>query len=362
MTKQNRAMELYRFVSAVMILCYHCYWFAFREEGTQFVGFYLFVELFFILSGFLMLGSIRRHVTPEQRLDPASATWRYVRGRLKQLYPHHLLSWVLVAAILLFGTKELFPIELFQVGMPELLLVNVFGFVRGDYINIVCWYLSALLFASALIYYLLLKDEDGFIKVIAPILLLVCYGTIFDRKGSLANTILFTQYSPFLGFYRALADITVGCVAYRVYEWMEDVEVPGEEALSTLVELGVMAASFLWMYSNSGRFDFAFVILFFAFVISVFRGRSLFTWLFDNPVSGWLGKQSYAFYLNNLVVIYPYMYFFPDSDIWTMCLVCAPACFVVSLLTGGFLRLLAGRREKRALDKQTPSSYNDAKE
>jgi peptidoglycan/LPS O-acetylase OafA/YrhL len=333
-------MEFYRFISAVMILCYHCYWFAFREEGTQFVGFYLFVELFFILSGFLMMGSIRHHVTDEQRLDAAGATWAYIRGRLRQLYPHHLLSWVLVAFILLFVTKELFPIELFQVGIPELLLVNIFGFVRGEYINIVCWYLSALVFASAVIYYLLMKDEDGFIKVIGPILMVLCYGVLFDRKGSLANTILFTRYSAFLGFYRALADITAGCIAYRVYEWMGDVELPEEWLLATILEVMVILASVLWMYGNSGKFDFAFVPLFFAFVISVFRGKSLLTKALDNPVSGWLGKQSYAYFLNNLVVVYPYMYFFPESNIWTMCLVCVPTCFVVSVITGNVLKKL----------------------
>lgn len=346
MAKQNRAMELYRFIGAVMILCYHCYWFAFREEGEQFVGFYLFVEFFFILSGFLMMRSVRRHVTAEQRLDAAGTTWRYISGRLKQLYPHHILSWVLVAAIRFFLMKDIYPIELVEIGWPELLLVNVFGFVRGEYINIVCWYLSALVFASLLVYYLILKDEDGFIKVIAPLIVILCYGTIFDRKGSLANTIIFTRYSPFLGFCRGLADLTVGCAAYRVYEWMEDITLPGEGILATALEGAVGLACGLWMYKNSGKVDFLFVLLLSAFVVSVFRGRSLFTKLFDNPLSGWLGKHSYAFFLNNLVVIYPYMYLFPESDIGRMCLVCVPVCFGVSLITGAALKAVTGRKRE----------------
>ncbi len=340
MSKQNRAMELYRFIAAVLILCYHCYWFAFREEGTQFVGFYLFVELFFILSGFLMLKSIRHRVTAEERLNPAAATWDYIRGRLKQLVPHHVLSWVLVAMILVFLMEDIWPIELLQIGWAELLLVNIFGFVRGEYINIVCWYLSALVFASIPIYYLLVKNEDAFVKILAPILIVVLYGTLFDRKGSLANTIIFTQYSPFLGFYRAVADITVGCVAYRVYEWMDDVKLPGEWLWATVVEGAVMLAGWMWMYSNSGKADFLFVPLFAAFVISVFRGKSLFTRVFDNPLSGWLGKHSYAYFLNNLVVIYPCMFLFPEADIITMCLICVPACLVISVITGTALKKL----------------------
>ncbi len=350
MQKQNsadkpcRAMEFYRFVCAVMILCYHCYFFAFRDqEDGVFVGFYLFVELYFILSGFLMLRSIRRRVPRGQAVDGVALTVDYMKRRVKILYPHHLLSWCMVAAIMLL-TKELRLRELFQIGWAELLLVNVFGFVRNEYINIVCWYLSALLFSSLIIYYLLVRHEDVFLKILAPVLLALIYGTIFDRKGSLANTIIFTQYAPFMGFYRGFADITVGAIAYRVYEWMEDVTLPREGLIATVLELAVMMASALWMYSNSGKYDFLFVILFFAFVISVFRGRSLFSRLFDNRLSVWLGHQSYAYFLNNLVVIYPYMYFFPDSDIWTMCLVCAPACFVLSVLTTAALDPGRGKR------------------
>lgn len=342
---RNRAIELYRFLGAVAILCYHCYWFSDLEEAGRFVGGYLFVEFFFILSGFFMMRSVRLHVTPEQRQDPAGTAVRYIGRRLKQLYPHHLLSWVLVAAIRLFLMKDIYPIEIFEVGWPELALVNVFGFVRGDYINIVCWYLSALLLASLPVYYLLLKDEDGYIKVLGPLLLVLCYGTIFDRKGNLTSTILFTQYAPFLGYFRALADLTVGCIAYRVYEWMEDVTIPGERALSTVLEGAVGLASFLWMYKNSGKFDFLFVVLFFAFVISVFRGKSLFTKLFDNPVSAWLGQQSYAFYLNNLVVVYPYLHFCQTPGVLRRCLVCIPACFAVSLITNGALKALTGRKK-----------------
>lgn len=327
-------MEFYRFMAAVMILCYHCYWFAFREDGTQFIGFYLFVELFYVLGGFLMLRSIRRHVTQEQRLDAANTTLRYLKGRVLAFYPHHLLSWGLVALIDIYIMRTMFPIEIVQAGWTELLLVNVFGFIRGGYVNIVCWYLSALIFGSMIVYYWLLKDEEGFIKIVAPLIFVIFYGCLFDRKGSLANTIIFTRYSAPLGFMRAVADITAGAVAYRVYEWMEDIELPGEAFLATLVEGMILAASFLYMYSNTGAFDFLFVPMFAAFVISVFRGRSWLTRLLDNPVSGWLGRQSFAYFLNNAVVIYPIMHYFPDMDIFTMCLVCAPLCLVVSFITG----------------------------
>ena len=349
MAKKNRAMEFYRFISAVLILCYHCHWFAFRKTGEAFVGFYLFVELFFILSGFLMARSIRTRVTAKDSADPAGATVRYLCGRLRQIYPHHLLSWLLVACIQLFLLKNIWPIQIAQIGWAELLLVNIFGFVRGEYINIVCWYLSALLFGSIIVYFLFLRSEDVFVRVIAPVLLVICYGILYDRAGCLAATIVFTRHAPHLGFMRGLADLTVGCLAFRAYEWMQDVRLPGEGFWATLVEGAILAASALYMYGNWGRkLDFLFIPLFFAFVISVFRGRSLFTALFDNRVSEWLGKQSFAFFLNNVVVIYPYMHFFPESNIWAMCWFCVPACLLVSIVTGYGLKYCLNAYKRRA--------------
>ncbi len=337
MTKKNRAVEFYRFAAAILILCYHFHWAAF-PDGTLFSGCYLFVELFFILSGYLMLGYVRRHATEADRQEPAKAAFAYIRERLRRLYPQHLLSWALVAAIGLFLTKKVWPIQLLSIGWQELLLVNIFGFLRGDYINIVCWYLSALLFASYILYFLLLKCEDTFLRVIAPVLLVVCYGTIFDRAESLAVTIHFTRYAPNLGFMRALADITVGCLAYRAGEWLGDAELPGETVLATVVEAAVLLAAGFYMLRASGQFDFLFVPLFFAFTVSVFRGKSVFSRLLDNPVSAWLGKRSYAIFLNNFVVIYPFLHFFPAAGMGTMCLVCIPACCLVSLGTEALLR------------------------
>ena len=346
MAERNRAMELYRFIAAALILCYHCQWVAFPKDGAPFSRCYLFVELFFILGGFLMMRSVRREYGSERCPDPAGRTVRYIKSRLDRLYPHHLLSWILVAALRVFLVRDLQPVQLARIGWPELLLVNIFGFVRGEYVNIVCWYISGLLFASLVIYYLLLRDEDGFVKILAPLILAVCYGTIYDRAENLAVTIVFTKYAPHLGFMRSLADITAGVLAYRVYEGLRDAELPGEAVLATLLELGVLASAGFWIFGTRGRLDFLAVPLFFLFVISVFRGKSLLTRLFDNRLSQWLGRQSYAFYLNNLAVVYLYHHFFPAPEPWRMVCVCVPACLLLSVITGKAVSLLTGRGGK----------------
>ncbi len=344
MKKQNNAMEFYRFLCAVLILCYHCQWYAFMETEETFGGYYVFVELFFILSGFLMMGSIRRRATEADRCAPADASLRYIKKRMGRFMPQHILSWVLVAAIRLFLLRDVYPIQVVQYGWSELLLVNVFGFVRDQYINIVVWYLSALVFASFLLYFLVLKDENSFVKVIAPILLIVCYGDLFDRMESLAATIHFYRYAPHTGFMRAIADLTVGILAYRAWEWMDDIKLPGEETISTVLEGFIFLASLVGLFHGGGRMDLLFVPLYFAFVISVFRGRSLWTRLFNNRLSAWLGGISYAYFLNNFVVIMPYVYAFPDSSLKAMAWFCVPVCLVVSVLTDGFLKLIMPRR------------------
>ena len=333
MMKRNRPMEFYRFFAAVMILCYHCHWVSFPGMRTPFAGFYIFVELFFVLSGFLLMDGVRRETREKPCADPAGSTLRYIKNRLKRVYPHHVLSWLLVAALRYFVVRDLQPGQLLQIGWPELLLVNIFGFVRGEYVNIVCWFLSGLIFSSLILRYLLLKDERTFVKIVAPLLIVICYGTIFDRAECLAVTIVFTRYAPHLGFMRSLADMTVGVLAYRVYEWMSDVQHPLEYIVATVLELAILLSTGLWMYGIQGRLDFLMVPLFAFFIVSVFRGRSLLSRLFDNALSEWLGRISFAYFLNNLAAIYIFLYFFPGAGIWTMAGVCVPLCLALSVVT-----------------------------
>lgn len=344
---RSRSMEFYRFVSAVLILCYHCNFFLFNDT-EHFATSYLLVELFFLLAGFLMCRSVRRRGPVS---DPVGATLWYMKSRLRQLYPHHLFSWLIIAAIGLFVTHELTALELLQKGWPELLLVNIFGFVRGGSVNIVCWYLSALLFASTILYYLLVRNEKLFLNLLAPLLMVLLYGCLYDGKGSLAATILFTRYARFYGFFRALADICAGCLAWRVYEHWQGKRLHGETVWSTLFESAVFIAIGVSCVKYPGVYDFYYVPLFFFFVISVFRGQSLFSRLFDNKLSQSLGTLSYAYYLNNLIVILPYRHFFPEeSSIGRMCLICGGACLVISLFSTWFVDIVARKIFKKPVE------------
>ena len=347
---RSRSMEFYRFVSAVLILCYHCNFFLFNNT-EYFATSYLLVELFFILAGFLMYRSIRRRGPVTDCVG--SALW-YMKGRLRQLYPHHLFSWLLIAFIAVFVTREMGLGELLQKGWPELLLVNIFGFVRAGSVNIVCWYLSGLLFASTIVYYLLVKNERLFICLLAPLLIVLLYGCLYDGKGSLAATILFTRYARFYGFFRSLADICVGCLAWRLYEHWQDKSLHGEAAWATLYEAAVFIAIGVSTVKYPGLYDFYYVPLFFGFVISVFRGRSLFSRLFDTRLSEALGTLSYAFYLNNLAVILPYRHFFPEeSSIGRMCLICGGACLVLSVVSTWLVDKIA----RRLIPRPAPHNF-----
>lgn len=335
---RSRSMDFYRFVSAVLILCYHCNFFLF-DNTEYFATSYLLVELFFLLSGFLMCRSIRRRGPVS---DPEGATLWYVKSRLRQLYPHHLFSWLIIAAIGLFVTGEFTAGELLVKGWPELLLVNIFGFVRGGSINIVCWYLSALLFASAIACYLMLKNEKLFLNLLAPLLMVILYGCLYDGKGSLAATIVFTRYARFYGFFRAVADVFAGCLAWKLYERWQQKSLRHETLWATLYEAAVFVAVGVSVIRHPGLYDFYYVPLFFFFIISVFRGKSFFSRLLDNPLSGVLGTVSYAFYLNNLIVILPYRYFFPqENNIFRMCLICGAGCLVISLISTWLVDVLA---------------------
>ena len=77
-SSKNSRIEFWRFCFAIGIAIMHF---------GYYNGFYIAVDFFFMLSGFLLMTSMARH--------PDWSVWKIFKGRLAGLYPHYLLSFLL---------------------------------------------------------------------------------------------------------------------------------------------------------------------------------------------------------------------------------------------------------------------------
>lgn len=79
------------------------------------------------------------------------------------------------------------------------------------------WYISALIIAGYLIYYLLSHHTKMYIELIAPFSIIFIYSFLSIKIGHVnvwIDDILFTK----IALLRAFAGMSLGCMCYKVYE------------------------------------------------------------------------------------------------------------------------------------------------
>ena len=300
-SKRNNAFEFYRFLFACILVVVHVRRFGdFGGSSWAFGGGYLCVEFFFILSGFLLMDKVRRgqRLIAQGGVSPERLTASYFAARYRKLMPTYWLAW----AVLLVVDCIVYPgfnvkSTVFK-GLSELFGVQVFW--RPEGLNGQLWFISALLWASALVYYLLLKHEDFSLYILFPLGLLTAFGYLYKTVGHIDVTDNGTFYlAPFV---RAFFEIGFGCVLHQVY--VEIRERSFNRYLMSVIEI-VLTVSVLAIMWNTYKsyMDFVVVFLIGGLVLATALNRGIMSSVLNNRLSEKLGEITYTMYINQLIII-----------------------------------------------------------
>ncbi len=246
--KRNGAIDFWRFVFASILVIFHASMMDFKLIGHD--PDYLFpfwlgslaVEFFLLTSGFLFAKSMNKPRT----VDSFSwkGTWTFMKGKLMSFYPAFLICLVLTF-IAVNATNLICRAEPYAAGasiasdvknlminfgkmLYEATLLRNFGLVFERLLD-QAWYLSAMMLVMLLLYPIYAKNKRRFEYYIAPIIAVGLLGFLFMHGRSLLNPSkmyeLFYRY-PFTykGNVRAMAEICLGVVCYRVCEWLKQVD------------------------------------------------------------------------------------------------------------------------------------------
>ena len=245
--KRNGAIDFWRFVFAVILVIHHSHMIEINlirpEEETIFpfqVG-SLAVEFFLLTSGFLFAKSMNKN--PANSSLSWKGTWTFMKGKLMSFYPAYLICLVLtfiavnvtqyvchVAPYVKSGTAENVKTLGINFGrmIYEATLLRNFGVDFERYLD-QAWYLSAMLLVLLLLYPVYAKNKRRFEHYIAPIIAVALLGFLFLHGSSLLNPSkryeLFYKYEfTYKGNVRAMAEICLGVVCYRVCEWLKKLD------------------------------------------------------------------------------------------------------------------------------------------
>lgn len=311
--ERNYAIEFYRFLFACVVYCLHA-----RDYGSlptkngEFSGGYLCVEFFFILTGFFMMRNI---LSKQKQLaggaTPESLALEYFIARYKKLMPQYWLSIVLMTVITCEISRELPSVTVLLEMLPEFFAVQAFGI--SAYVNGFLWFVSDMLWASAIVYYLVLCRKDFMTTIFFPVGLLVAVGYLYRNVGYIDVT----STKPVEAFLRAFFEIGFGCVLYQVFVKLQDYNY--NRIFMTLLEAGLLStAMFILWRTRRDYKDFIMVFVMGALILVTALNQGWITKLLNNKVSAWLGSLSYIIYVNQASFRLLSRKYYQNAPYWTV--------------------------------------------
>lgn len=181
-------------------------------------GWYIAVEFFFIVSGYLLYDNFSKY------RERYHSSYVYTMHRLQQIWPRYLVAFVVVfsvkAIMNAYTVKQC--VGMLVDAMPEIFLLQGIGLNREwNYVNPTLWYLSILLIAGYIIYWFLLHNEKTFITLLAPTLVMIGYSYLYRYVGSLDAVIKTEGIYENQALIRGFCDMCMGIFAVKLRHWLE---------------------------------------------------------------------------------------------------------------------------------------------
>lgn len=290
------ALDGWRGICALLVVLFHAPVAGIVHETAFFRHGYLFVDFFFVLSGFVIAHAFYDRLRGEQNFG------RFFGLRLFRVYPLHLFMLALFVAFecLMLMTKG--PSEAFVGGNSvvalahNLLMSHSFGTVDSLGWNYPSWSISAELLAYGLFALLVIRAPRAMLPLMA-VTIVAGLVVIALVEGTMDTTVRF-------GWLRCLAGFSLGAVL-RLVIWPR---AGGRVAVGgtawTLAELACVLLVAVFVSELGGSVLSVAAPLVFAFAIYVFghEGGAVSRLLKAGPIA-FLGAISYSVYMTHAFVI-----------------------------------------------------------
>lgn len=301
--KYNPEIDLLKFFFSVIIVIYHSKK-LYPAEGHSVLSFaFTGVEIFFMISGFLMAKSSTKYDVT----CIGKSTMDFLIGKIKPIYPYLFFAFVvsfIVRQLSFFIDHGQTVTDLFKdavLAVNEAFLLLEIGIDFGEVYNGPAWYISSMLIAMAILFPILLKLKNWFLNIGALIVPLFCYIIIYQGRGTL-NSVSCIEFMP-IGIIRAIAGLCLGCFIYNLVERLQTSDIrlkkPGKVFL-WFGEVALIALLLVIMqFEGENSFDFISVVIVFFICFIVLSGLTGIKDVLPPKISSFLGRFSLWIYLNH---------------------------------------------------------------
>lgn len=203
MEKKNGEIELFRFIFACCVLCYHLYFDYFK---SGWIG----VEFFFIVSGILLARSISKQNISKS--DAPDFYFNFIKNKILVFYPYYFTIQVfyLIYVIIINDFTRIEVIKKCLAIIPNLLLIEYSGLSSVGMYYFGSWFLSCLILSLCILLPLLLKNYKWSANIAFPLIGIFGLGFIYKNYGTIFvidQRIFDTIYA---GILRGISEIAIG--------------------------------------------------------------------------------------------------------------------------------------------------------
>ena len=268
---------------------------------------YLMVDLFFIMSGFIMC-----HVY--QRSFEAGLTARnfkrFIVARFARVYPLHLFVLIILIVWVAWIGVRGFNMIYDPAAIPtNLLLIHSFGIHKVFTWNVPSWSISAEWWAYMVFPFLVFSLYRKTKPVASLLLFFVFISYIalmfwLPRKDPFNPAAIVSHNLDITfdyGFLRGLAGFVTGMLLYKMYDMGLFRKIFQKDWMALLVALTTLF--FLHVGINDGFYMILFVLVIYTFACN----NEMLYKICNNRLAQYLGKISYSIYLANILILFPYL-------------------------------------------------------
>ena len=262
---RNNAIDFWRIIFTYLIMLFHFNTtFPWMQEVGLVPGWYLGVEFFFLVSGYLIYARMEEN---EKRYGGAIG---YTIHRYRTIYPEYIVTFAMTFfAIHILGKSDLsIPRHLYE-SIPEIILMQSIGIDRGwEWVNSVMWYLSAMIIAGFLMYLGLRYIRRFFVGYLAPAVIILFIFLLYENVRKLDVAVMLPGEYANYPLYRGIAEMFLGMYACMLTGAIQRLSL--ERYADVVGRLSMVAAICISSVRGKTRADFAVLALLFIGVATQF--------------------------------------------------------------------------------------------
>ena len=317
MSKRIGIVDLWKFIACIIIITHHTYKILPSNYHRSLVDLRVFVEFFFIITGYFTMLHFDKNDNTEQM---AKSSIKYTIKKFSIFLPYVVIITIVQYSVEYYVCYG----KISSIGSLSYFLDVLFdSLLMGRYVEhvIPIWFLSAMFLVFPL-FCMMCQMKDKYLLYIFSFLL-----TTYWCKCTNVESYNFFP----LSLIRAFVFLMLGAFVYGVASYIKDFDFRKcWKIIFTIIEEFCMVFAIILLIKNEGYKSF--VIFCFSIALIFIFSEQTYTSKLNSRVFAWLGEISMVMYIAHWTIIYIIQIYLPYLEIYQKLILLYLVTFLFSLL------------------------------